>query len=122
MARGMARRRYNLDRSAREIEGVAIAHGLGQSGDLCSLGSRSDDLWRPGLGKIRDALDMIGVVMGDEQVRELPSVLAETTGNPRSVRGVDTCGLAGQRIMQDDAEIVLPAGKLLDQEAGHGSS
>ena len=71
-----------------------------------------------GLGEallhLGDALHMVPVAMGHENVGEGPAALVEGFQDRRGLGNVDGGGGAGRGIMDEDAEIVGQAGELMD--------
>ena len=81
--------------------------------DALDVLGRSPD---PDLGKTRlhfgRALNVIGVMMGDEEVGQLPSLPGRRRDHRRAVRRIDRRRRAGGRIMNEHAVIVGEAEKL----------
>ena len=67
----------------------------------------------------RQALDVVGVMMGDERVGERPALRLGRGDDRLPVRRVDRGGRAGGGIVDQDAVIVLQAQELTHM-GGHG--
>jgi hypothetical protein len=99
---------------ARSTFSAARRHGLVDEGNALRVRRIGDDAGtRRRLHRL-DALDVVGVVMGDEDVADGPAPGLGGRQGRRGVRHVDRGGGAGGRIMDERAEIVAQAGEHVD--------
>jgi len=73
MAAGVARCLENADFLRSEAIGVPFAHRLVEVGDAVAVGGRADDGAAELLLQLRIAADVVGVMMGVEDVRRTPT-------------------------------------------------
>ena len=81
------------------------------AGIFAGLAARRDDAAMVALLELRDAGGVVAVMVGDEDVGQLPAAGSERGLDGRRLRGVDGGGGAGRGIVDEDAVIVLEAEK-----------
>jgi hypothetical protein len=90
----MARRLDHADRPVAEGEFVAVADRAVDAGDRCRLVARADDLAAVFFLERQIGLDMVAVVMGREDMRDLPAALLSRLDDRIEFRRVDRRRLA----------------------------
>jgi hypothetical protein len=65
------------------------------------------------------AVHMIGMMVGGQDMGELPAALFQGIGDGPGFRRIDADGGASLMIVNQNAEIVVAAGELVDFEMGH---
>ena len=117
---GVAGRLDHVGRELADLDLVALAHGLVDRRNLRGLCRRRHHAAFVFLLERRDAAGVVGVMMRDQDVGELPAGGLERGLDRRRLRRVDRGGRAGRGVVQQHAVIVLQALKQLGF-GGHGS-
>ena len=104
--------RTDGDRFARADQHIEPLDLVGFGARACHFGPIGGD--EPGY-----ALDMVDVMMGDENVAQSPAARAQRRFDGLGVRRIDRSGLAGHRIVDEVAVVVLAAHEDVDDQA-HG--
>ena len=120
MAGGVAGRLDDLGGEPADARVIAFGERPIDAADARRLLGRSGDA-ELGIARAqrRQALDVVGVVMGDQRVGERPALRLGRGDDRLPVRGVDRRRRAGVGIVHQDAVIVLQAEELTHMD-GHG--
>ena len=114
MAGGVAGRLEHMGLERSEPDLVVLAHrGIDQR-DAAGLAVGRDDAAAMALLEFRDAAGVIGVVMGDEDVGELPAGRLQRGFDRRGLGRIDCRGRARFGVVHEHAIIVREAGKEVD--------
>ena len=114
----MSGRVDDFDCKIAECKSVAALHAFVDARNSVGLSGRAGD-GASELGLERQvALGVIAVVVGREDRAQAPALLFEFCDDRRLFRRVDRCRQARCRVVNEDAEVVGAAAKLLDDE-GH---
>ena len=111
MAGGMARRFQHASDQRPDADDIAFAHGHVDIRNLGGFLARRDDAAEMLLLQFGDAVGMIGVMMRHQDVGETPPALGERSLDRRGLGCIDGGRGPGRGIMEQDAVIVLEAGK-----------
>ena len=87
VAGGVAGRLDDVDRVAAKLEAVAIAIGVVEAGNGDRLVERADDLAAELLLQRQIAFDMVGVMMGGEDVGDRPAAARRSGGRSAAASG-----------------------------------
>ena len=107
---------------AAETETIAALHGLVEPRNGPGVVGGSDNSRAGALLDLGVAAGVVAVMMGGEDVAELPAALLEGGGNGAGMGDIDRRGKPGVGIVHQNAEVVFKTGKLEDFEVGHGQS
>src|SRR5215813_5862791 len=101
----------DVPRKRPDLDRVTLAHSLVDGWNLRSLDRWRDDAAFVLLLQGQDAVSMVGVMVGDEDVGQFPPARFKRRFNRRCVGRVDCSRGTAFRIMQQDAVVVSSAGK-----------
>ncbi len=119
MPQRMAGRLDHADGVAAQVETVAFRNLTVDAGYAGRLISRADNV-AAGLRLQRFVTGgMVAVMMCSEDVREAPSLSGKRGPDRLGFRSIDRGGDAMRGIVDENAEIILAAEKLMDIERGH---
>jgi hypothetical protein len=107
----MAWRIQNIDHDAAKFDPVTFGDNLINIGNLRGLSRRDNAATKLRL-QARNALDMVGMLVGHENIRELPAGFSERIQNRRLLWRINRRGRSRLRIMHQHREIVAAAQKL----------
>ena len=111
VAGGMARRVQHAAFERSDLDLAAFADGLVDIGDARGFVTRRDHPAFVLFLEFGNARGVIAMMMGDEDIRQLPAGRLQRGLDRGCFRRIDRGGRAGRRIMQQDAEIVGQAGE-----------
>ena len=106
---------------ASPTKGFTAADLLADAGNMVSFSLGAIDNAAELLLQRQIALDMIAMVMGVEDMGELPATSFELALDRGGIGGVDRGGGATFVIMNQETVIVGPADELMHFEMGHGT-
>src|SRR5215216_8209593 len=98
---------------------AAFGHRVVDQRNALSLVVRSDHAATVALLQVRNAAGMIAMMMGDENVGELPAGLVECRLDRPRFRSINSCRRSARLVMDENAVIVLQAEKKMGFR-GHG--
>jgi hypothetical protein len=119
VALGMAGAAHYLNAASGPGKRIAARYRGVETGDTVSLFRWPDDGAAKFLLQGQISINMVGVVMGGENVGELPATAGELPFDLRRIRCVDGGGKAGLVVMQEYAIIVRAADERVECEMSH---